>query len=66
MSGELKKVLMPADPPDDLSRSGRAATMGIIEGTMHEFDEELFDLCRDDDYAGIYRLFVERYAEKGL
>ena len=29
---------------------------------FNEFDETLFDLCRKDDYAGLYAEFIKRYA----
>lgn len=29
------------------------------------FDEELFDLCRDDDYRGLYEALIRRVIESG-
>jgi hypothetical protein len=51
----MDKVLMPAEPPLELTNRSQPG---------HEFDEVLFDLCRDDDYPGLYREFVKRYAIK--
>ena len=45
-----KTVEMPVEPPDELAEVPR-------------FDEELFDCCRNDDYSGIYRIFVRRYGK---
>ncbi len=47
---EADKVLVPIEPPDS-----------IPEG----FDEELFDLCRNDDYRGLYRVMVKRASSNG-
>jgi hypothetical protein len=45
-----RTVEMPVEPPAELAKVPR-------------FDEELFDCCRNDDYAGIYRIFVRRYGK---
>lgn len=54
----MKTVTMPADPPLDLQLRDRNLP-------VDPFDEVLFDLCRDDDYAGLYREFVKRYGQLG-
>lgn len=43
----MREVFMPEEPPRDLGE---------------EFDSVLFELCRKDDYRGLYLEFVERYA----
>jgi hypothetical protein len=42
-------VLVPIEPPDSIPE---------------EFDLELFDLCRDDDYRGLYRALIARAASR--
>lgn len=49
------KVLMPRNPPDELNGDDMKRV---------EFDEVLFELCRKDNYRGIYREFVRRYAAR--
>ena len=41
-------VMVPLEPPDSLT---------------NDFDMELFELCRDDDYRELYRVLVRRVAE---
>jgi hypothetical protein len=47
---KLKAEALPTEMPESVLRG---------DG----FDEELFMLCRDDDYLGIYRVLVQRYRE---
>ena len=51
---QKNNVLIPREPPDDLPGE---------ETQNREFDEVLFDLCRNDDYKGLYREFVRRYGK---
>jgi hypothetical protein len=46
---ETNSVVMPKEPPKELKEK-------------EAFDIVLFDMCRNDDYSGIYREFIKRYA----
>lgn len=46
-------ITMPAEPPEELVRLTK------VEGG---FDQQLFEACRNDEYAQLYRIFVSRYA----
>lgn len=48
-----KFVTVPTEPPDSVPADNSGAY----------FDEVLFNLCRDDDYHGLYRELVRRGAE---
>lgn len=43
-------MLVPVEPPKTIPSRGE------------DWDEELFDLCRDDDYHGLYRALNRRAA----
>ena len=43
----IEYMRLPKEPPSDL--------------TTFPYDEELFELCRDDDYQGLYKAFILRY-----
>lgn len=44
-------LIVPIEPPETIPRHG-------------EFDETLFDLCRRDDYPGLYRELIKRAANR--
>lgn len=50
----MSNVIIPAEPPAELANRGNSGD---------DFDETLFDLCRNDDYAGLYREFVKRFGK---
>lgn len=55
---ERRQVLIPAEPPAELESPMRGDTE-----EQQTLGDILFDLCREDDYRGIYRLFVTRYGK---
>lgn len=50
----MDKVILPTEPPPELANRSN---------TGADYDETLFDLCRNDDYAGLYREFVKRFGK---
>lgn len=48
MDVNTRTVIVPAELPAQVTR---------------KFDQELFALCRNDDYAGLYRALIKRAAE---
>ena len=52
---KIKKILVPIEPPESIPDKTKPG---------HDFDEILFDLCRADDYRGLYREFIRRVSGK--
>jgi hypothetical protein len=47
----MKYVKVPIEPPSSIPDTSKHG---------YEFDETLFELCRNDDYHGLYREFIKR------